>query len=972
MKKMFSFSLLILILFSINLIKVRAIMDSYEITSVNVNGNNLYIIGWALKYKTHTIAPVYTLEMVLEENNYKIDYTEKNEPGKIYSPNIMLRNDYTQSLFKQDTCPAGLSSINKNYCRNGNTLHYEEYVSMGDKAVRDVMAYTPYNFYYFNIEFKFEIPLEDIKKLFEKGKALERKIYFNIKVTQSPGTYSVFGESYTFPGFSKTINKIGVTEKAIKDLNEDLIEFANIGGYSNKLEVMVPEGRVQKSEVMEEAYYYCDYSGGTCPNCYQLKFKINNLYTIDSSRLISENTLPGARGINRSYSTYPIKVNKEAEAVSDKSLCRAVDGSTLAGYLPGYWIRPYTGSYLWLKSLPKPPPPPTITPPPLIIDPVCGYDDALVEYCCLYPEDWGFCEELKKPDKKPTGRNAQCIEKEDLVQDFKYPKKPEWPKRLTDDGYGKTLLNNEACNVTCQEVVKVEFLPPPEVNAGMGFMYPVAVNGSRICASAYKNEEWVKKMNKAVEIAEKEYLKMIDYLKEASRLSGICGSKYTIIEPVPPCPSPYTDSRSGLTCHCNSCETCWETCCDECCSTTCTGSGKNQTCTESCWTCCSSCNPYSCSGSTGISCPSSYGHHLNYMSGSDDCREEVCNNVKTKLWSTAQAEIRTQLSYAQTAASEHNRQVNIINKLNDDRDLCDVWNSANLYFRSPSITIDVQGLNAIDSKFLPAQTAYLLINALYNDDDYSFSAKRFYELERLLTNFCNYKALKTSDYSSNLSYNTTHLSILNSLARDYCQTYNGREINYRDFWVKNALADLEYQFSKDYYIQSYTAKPRTSSGIGYIHHGRYYYTDFFALSGEYPFNLKMRNIGSNIPGEPKTWAVNNLSCLYDMTNWIFPPREDPQYIEYGPMTFRYRQVSLKDPFPRRGGGTRKVGANWVGYQNIIKEYDKNPYHIVLSPVMRRSIRIYNNNNRYDSFTGDPYYSPFLRNPVYIGPYNYNR
>ncbi|MGI6329726.1 MAG: hypothetical protein ACOXZR_02570 [Bacilli bacterium] len=971
MKKGIIYFFIFFLFLFFNISKVKA--DSYEITSVSITGNNLYIKGWSMVYNQHNIKVKYTLEMVLEENGYKKEYLDKtwNDGSKTYVPTINQRNDYTDAMFKQSDCPSALSKINSSYCLNGRTLQYEQYISKGAAAVHAVMKHATYNHFYFNLEFIFEIPLDDIKELFETGEQLQRKIHFNIKYYQEAGTHLIFGESYSVPTLSGTINKIGVTERVI-DIKDEQLQFANVGGFSNQLEVLVTDGRVQTTTTIGGPYYTCDSSSAFCPKCYQLKFKKNNYYMIKETEGRPIHTSSDLYTANSHFTMYPVSVKEVANPVPDADSCRTEDGGTLKAYLPSFWIRPYTGSHLWLQYDPDDDDDDDDDEEEIIVNPVCGYTDALVEYCCLHPEDWDFCNELKKPDKNATTRRADCKERDERIQEFKYPKKPEWPKRLTDDGYGKTFVDNEACSVTCQEVVKVEFLPPPEVNAGMGFMYPVAVNGSRICAAAYKNEEWVKKMNKAVEKANEEYIKMIGYLKEASRLSGICGSKYTIIEPVPPCPSPYTDSRSGLTCHCNSCETCWDTCYYECCSTTCTGSGKDQTCTESCSTCSESCNPHPCPGSTGISCPTSYSHHLNYMSGSDDCREEVCNNVKTKLWSTAQAEIRTQLSYAQTAASEHNRQVNIINKLNDDRDLCDVWNSANLYFRSPSINIDIQGLNADVRASLPAQTAYLLINALYNDDDLSFSVRRFYELERLLTNFCNYKALKTSDYSSNLSYNNVHLSILNSLARDYCQTYKSQQINYRDVWVKNALADLEYQFSKDYYIQSYTANPRTSSGIGYIHHGRYYYTDFYAMSGEHNFNLLMKKIGPNIIGGNKDWTIDRLFCLYDMTNWIFPHRDGPQYIEYGPMTFRFRQISLDDPFPDWTNQRRKVGANWVGYQNIIKEYDKNPYHIVLTPVSRQSIRQYNKDNRYDSFTGDPYYSPFLRNPIYIGPFIYNR
>jgi len=151
-------------------------------------------------------------------------------------------------------------------------------------------------------------------------------------------------------------------------------------------------------------------------------------------------------------------------------------------------------------------------------------EDALEKYCCFHPDD-ELCDEDEEDDDddeiedkiideaedKSSSRTGNCINK--TTEKYQFPV----------DGFGKTLLNNSACNISCQEELIVNFETKREVKAGMGFTYPVGVNGSRICAAAYKNDSWLELMNDAVKAANSSYADMVKHLNDAKELDDECG-----------------------------------------------------------------------------------------------------------------------------------------------------------------------------------------------------------------------------------------------------------------------------------------------------------------------------------------------------------------------------------------------------------------------------------------------------------------
>ena len=65
----------------------------------------------------------------------------------------------------------------------------------------------------------------------------------------------------------------------------------------------------------------------------------------------------------------------------------------------------------------------------------------------------------------------------------------------------------------------------PTVRAGMGFAYPIAITGTRVCKAEYDNETWVSTMNSAVVSAYSNYNDWQWYTEDAARLDAKCGNK---------------------------------------------------------------------------------------------------------------------------------------------------------------------------------------------------------------------------------------------------------------------------------------------------------------------------------------------------------------------------------------------------------------------------------------------------------------
>lgn len=903
MKKLLITLFLVLLFFFFNVDNVKAFNNKfvYDITNFDFKNDNFIINGWAVVSqsagnKQHNISPTFELQFV---NNGNVVHMVSNSLNySKHSSKNSSAKDFSQPFFDTTSTYPNYHEIGTPYDRAS--------------AIKDTGQHI-----YVNNHFQFSTSIDTLNDLLDKYDSLTLNIRVNhIKNSTSE---TVFGVTFdNVRSFDYVIQNIGIQEVVVSE-NIKRLENFNIKftGYSSTVKNIIVDGRIQGSPSLGAVHYDCEKKEFV--DATGTGFTRGLYVTLDNYRVFRREVVRNTTA-NHDFTVYNIRHG------FNSNTCLATTNEGMHSWIPAAWVDPSGGSNLTIRRIPPPPPP---SPP----DPnrICDYDDALRRYCCLYPEDEDLCDELKKPDS--AARSNSCSQY-DVEEEFKYPRQP------NDTQYGHTVVNNQACSISCQESVFVRFQSRPSVKAGMGFAYPVALKGMRTCAAAYKNVEWVEAMNRAVESAQEEYEKMIEHLEEASSISENCGSRYTVTSSVPSCPAPYTDNRTGLTCSCEECETCYEICVVPI-------PGVSVT---------YPCNHHPCAGETTISCPRINGLKLDYNRTSDDCRLDVCNNNRRLRWSDTRNKIRTQLALAERAKNEHNRQKSIISELNQNRRICDNWINNNNYLSSYSPLIQVSNLSD--------QTRYIDTNTILVASDNSFANQRLYEEKNFYVKFCEDKTLDVKNYDTNLPNNISNFN------GKYCDNYGKNENNYRDVWVELSTGDIEYNFSNYYYIQRYTGQIRKSASSGYDAHGRYSYTDFFAMSGEYDFSLSLNNLGPNIPGiSNDKFEIDLFLCSYELTNWIFPPEGDPHNDIYGSKMFYYRPVSLNNPFPNR-----EARANWQGEESLINKFDTNPYRVVLTPTMRSAIRGYNKNqiDGYLSFDPEnPYESTMLRK-TFMGNWRYNK
>lgn len=455
--------------------------------------------------------------------------------------------------------------------------------------------------------------------------------------------------------------------------------------------------------------------------------------------------------------------------------------------------------------------------------------------------------------------------------------------------YGKIVLAaNTACLISCQEDMRVTFQTGQTLKAGTGFKYPVSTNSTRYCTAQYTNDTWATSINKAVVDAKSAYTSMVSNLNSAKLLDDACGMKMPYIYS---CPKKVPIGAPDIDIY-----------------------GKK----------------YCPSGKLdGNTC---------YATVSATCTKDVCSvNFPSKDWKPAQTAIGSKISAASSAKSTYNSNISKINSLNAARATCDSYTTNNPYTGASSTSISTTNV--------PNQSSYTITSSS-NSGDSNFDNGYFKSVNKPI-----------SVWNSPTKYPAPSLvgdykSAAASFSGSYYTSSSSVNKTYRDFWVKKATSAITLEFSKSYYVQTYTGSLATSKiDAGYVYDGRKAYTDFYAMSSTYIFNLNMKNYGPNLPGLAAglRWTINPYSCTYDVNNLIFPPKGDSNYDRYGSIGFSFRQVSLRDPFPNRS-----ARENWRGKETLITAKGYNVYAtaplytLTLTPATMQNIRGFKsiNNNVY--------------------------
>jgi hypothetical protein len=588
-------------------------------------------------------------------------------------------------------------------------------------------------------------------------------------------------------------------------------------------------------------------------------------------------------------------------------------------------------------------------------------------YCQAHgSEDSTTCDIYKEKDKS-TARKDKCSTT-NTIDNFKYPTK----------GYGDNKFSNEACRISCEEIVKITFQPKQSVRAGMGYEYPIKINGTRYCTAQYKNRTWSQSIITAGSKANTEYQSMVDDLKIARDADNSCGVQKQV-DAGTTCTAGESLTSDGQCKKSISFSSCPDSSSSSELSqvtTSCSVNGGNCDCTTvsktrtitgyrivrgrrvtiySQWS--TSTNNFStsrCSGSyeNGIcyayrgACPSK-----SSWNGSR-CIKIMCSNNLSVYFDDAQVPILNSINAANAHRTAYTTAVNTFNSLMRDRTTCDNYASTNQYSGSKNVTTSYKE-NGVAIQ-VSTQKAYSIVSAIANGT--TSIGTRITETKNIMKN-----KNKTLSITSN-GYNK---GTIGSYSGSYSDFYNATA-TYYDYWNEKSSAVDTLEFSKNYYVQRYTGELSTTYKPGYEHGGRLVYTDFYQQAKIQKFTLRFNKIGPNLPlstdNTMKINSTNKFDCTYAVTNLIFPPEGDATHDRYGNVAFDFRQISLTNPFPGRG-----PRENWRGKQSLITSrgyevYNTHTpmYEYYLDPTRMQKIRIYNNTNNYGSYDiNNPYNSIFL-------------
>jgi len=1013
----------------------------YDITIAKAESTYLKLRGWAVINKNgedvHNINPKFTMKLVGKNQTQTTIIKESAiinnelESGRLksYAKCSDLAYDYTKMYYTKSgnyVYPDITNSSEKTKC---NQSPVDTRVAM----IKDNPTYG--NEFAINVNFEFHIPYTYFSDLYKAG---ARAMLMELTSELDGATYTIYGEPINNgsenrkDGNGDSIGQkfhqtfaIAIQQDRIADSTKS-IKLEGIGRLElkqivNQVTSAAENGQGRPyADPNSDIYYYLNngiLEGHTRNEAAQYGYTTTYYYnkrdhgatlatyTVPSGGAI-QTTLNSANKNNEDYIyTYKINVSRGGACYSGYCL---KDGGSKEAYLTSFWTTPIPGVYTFGEIVPACDKDPECATAKLgngtkcpkdgcctdvcklaanknshfctqvcklvPVTPSCDDPDPAKKYCCKYPSD-PLCslpvgDETTYPETNPNdAKSGTCSGYSSTSMRFKYPA----------EGWGKiTLPKNTACTVSCQETLKTTFLPSVSLRAGMGYDYPISVNGTRICTAAYTNDTWKTAMDNAVAKAKQYYDEMKSYLQSANTKATTCGSKQTTSYTIPYAEYTATGKNNCSGCGCKT-KSCSPKSCTQCDSNhdytsfsayalgptydiynvvayaekslnAARGynyqtsnmyplnSYGNITTSETTTECSPSTSALALADNRRLAetttppKPPCICNGCNTTHCSRTCPAKTCTQYKCSSsgawWDTGQSAVDSDLSKARAAKDNYDAQKAIIDKLNADRTTCDNWVRDNDY-QPVNANIDVNYVNGGPND-VQDQDAYELTSNKKTETNYKTLTNNY------VISFCNYG----SHGVSKSSYNKFSMGLFDR--GSYCLSTYTQTKTYNDYWVKISKRDIKYSFDKDYYIEKYTGKPalNKANNDAYVHDGRYEYTDFFTKSGTYDFGLSARTLGPNIPGVSNSaWSVNPFTCRYDLNNLIFPPEGDPNNALYGNVTYMYRQISLTDPFPGRS-----PGENWNGKVSLITAkhytiYGMTPlYRMSLTPPIMQTIR----------------------------------
>ena len=757
-------------------------------------------------------------------------------PSHHYNPNYTLNivNESGATLFSVNNSLARSADVDFSlpyYVQRDPYNHYRLYGSAQERAAAIKATETrnpdPNNIY-INITFVFNVPINQLQQHIPNG-----PLMFNLVMSQGGiGSRTIFGSDFNVKSWSYTIPRLGAINRVISPSVNQLGSFQLIGA-TDKVTVIVTSGVVQGCAAL-----------GSCP-------RSGTIYTYNGNY-----TVYGIQTAADTISNYAINVYQVGCTGS------GAPGGGNVCYIPAYWRNPYQGSYLQ------------------ITEGDCGrlpcYIEGTKKLMCNISTTASFSHPANPADAV-TPPGTMCP--------------PSLQPCAENFEQGILVHANTACYIRCNEALNVHFQSSPSVRAGMGFEYPIAIDGTRKCKAVYTNDTWVSSMNNNVNSAVSNYNCWQTNTETANKISSDCGSPAVTDKVSPTCPAG------------------------------CIRSGGSCSCTRNC-TVCGRASPLLCKTCTvDVTCPRNY----SYNTSSGYCEVKLCPK-NDALWDATQRQIDGLLRGATTCRNDYNTNVLAINTLNADRLLCDTtWRATNKYNANPSI----QGT---------LETSRQEENLTYVETSKGVGVNMTDVL------FRRYNPVYETE-----SYTVLGKPRLRSINMNPAPYYT----NWTE--VSNLSATYEfdpYYCVRKYDAKLLAQNPPCPSG--YYDGGRKYYTDFRERSGSYDLNVSVSGLGPNIPpGNPiQPWHVD-MDCSYSVDNKIFPPPDDPNYPDYGNLAFSVRHISLTDPFPRRSARENWRGHEGKITSKGYSVYADTPlFQFRLSPANLLDIRRENRLRTYSSFRLD--------------------
>ena len=274
-----------------------------------------------------------------------------------------------------------------------------------------------------------------------------------------------------------------------------------------------------------------------------------------------------------------------------------------------------------------------------------------------------------------------------------------------------------------------------------------------------------------------------------------------------------------------------------------------------------------------------------------------------------------------------------------------------------------------------------VINSLTKSDVYTYSSLKLENGYAHVKRTCYYKNSYSADQDIKDDYSDLNISLklTSSDKKDFSYKFDSSIGNivkkdlrdYEGYKQSSYTFDISFNLNKGLYIDN-----NFSAGVS---SGQIVFPDYDSIFGA---SNNILSILKNESGNVKSFVVGDNEYIYKLKYSESNNCDFTFNIEEGEpiKDFKFREISLENPFPARDGTSRLPGLNWLNSHNYVFDYitnnrgiifehgssDVSPeamyselkpmYSITLTPSIMMNIRSYNKNYSYYSMYDASSYS----------------